>query len=194
MKVVLISPDVNVHRLSQQILKNEPKIIDRYPPTAFDGEGDGGTGLGPNSLTSRFFYFNVLRWWGTRALRKSIRKGYEMYTNIKDKPIYVQCWANVMRKGQRIKSHIHDKRPLPAHQNLSGHFNVKVDGLTSTYYNGEPHVNKDGEMLLFPSFIPHWTDVYNGEGERITVAFDIKSADFYKQDVVEEAKSHWVKI
>ena len=106
MKVVLISPDVNVHRLSQQILKNEPKIIDRHPPTGFDHGGDGGTGLGPNSLTSRFFYFNVLRWWGTRALRKGIRKGYETYTNIKDKPIYVQCWANVMRKGQKIKSHI----------------------------------------------------------------------------------------
>jgi hypothetical protein len=194
MKVVLISPDVNVHRLSQQILKNEPKIIDRYPPTALDGVSDGGTGLGLNSLTSRFFHFNVLNWWGTRKLRKSIRKGYETYTNIKDQPIYVQCWANVMRKGQRIYSHIHDDRFLPAHQNLSGHFNVKVDGLTSTYYDGKPHVNKDGEMLLFPSFIPHWTDVYNGEGERITVAFDIKSADFYKQDVVEEAKSHWVKI
>ena len=194
MKVVLISPDVNVHRLSQQILKNEPKIIDRYPPTALDGVSDGGTGLGLNSLTSRFFHFNVLNWWGTRKLRKSIRKGYETYTNIKDQPIYVQCWANVMRKGQRIYSHIHVDRSLPAHQNLSGHFNVKVDGLTSTYYNGEPHVNKDGEMLLFPSFIPHWTDVYNGEEERITVAFDIMSADFYKQDVFDDAKSHWVKI
>ena len=34
----------------------------------------------------------------------------------------------------------------------------------------------------------------DGEEERITVAFDIKSADFYKQDVFDDAKSHWVKI
>ena len=195
MKVLAMSSDVNVYRLSQQILKNEPTILNKYPSRGYHGKPtDGGTGLGLNSLTSRFLYFNVLKWWGTGVLRKSIRQGYEEYTNIKDQPIYVQCWANVMRKGDRIKSHIHDERTLPAPYNLSGHLNVKVDGLTSTYYNGEPHVNKKGEMVFFPSFIPHWTDMYNGEEERITVAFDIKKDDFFKHDVFDDFKRSWVKI
>ena len=195
MKVLSLSSDVNVHKLSQQILKNEPKILDKYPPKGFDGEdSDGGTGLGLNSLTSRFFYFNVLRWWDTGVLRKDIKKGYERYTGIKNKPIYVQCWANVMRKGDRIKRHIHDQRSVNYSDSLSGHLNVKVDELTSTYYNGKPLVNKNGEMILFPSNIPHWTDMYKGDDERITIAFDIKSSEFFKCDVAKGAQSHWVKL
>mgnify|MGYP003112651993 CR=1 FL=1 len=193
MKVLSMSVDVNIHRLSQQILRNEPKIINQYPPTDFNNEySDGGTGLGLNSLTSRFFHFNVLRWWGTGTLRRNIKEGYEKFTGIKNKPIYVLCWANVMRKGDRIKPHIHDDKSR--YGNLSGHLNVKVDGSTSTYYDGTPLVNKNGEMVLFPSTLSHWTDTYEGDDERITVAFDISFNDSFKQDIVKGAQSHWVKL
>ena len=33
--------------------------------------------------------------------------------------------------------------------------------------------NKNGTIVLFPSWAKHWTDVYERDGERITVAFDI---------------------
>ena len=47
MKVLSLSSDVNIHKLSQQILKNEPKILDKYPPKWFYGEDtDGGTQYG----------------------------------------------------------------------------------------------------------------------------------------------------
>ena len=155
---------------------------------------DGGTGLGLNSLTARSCHYNLLDWWGTDKIRKNIKKGYETFTGVKNKSIYVQCWANVMRKGDIIKRHIHSQRNLNYSDSLSGHLNVKVDGLTSTYYDGKPLVNKNGEMVLFPSNIPHWTDMYKGDEERITVAFDIKSTDFFQYDVHKGAQSHWVKL
>ena len=78
-KILTIPTDINVEKLAKKILKNEPKIIKKYPAKGIDGiyDFDGETGLGPNSLTSRSCHFNVLDWWGTRSLRRWIRTGFE---------------------------------------------------------------------------------------------------------------------
>tara|TARA_R100000008_G_C3566313_1_gene159327 strand:- start:150 stop:737 length:588 start_codon:yes stop_codon:yes gene_type:complete len=193
-QVLVLESDINVSNLSKKILKNEPKIIRKYPPRGYDGLiGDGQTGLGFDSLTSRYYHFNVLNWWGTGQLKKYIRKGYEIYTKIKNRPLYVQCWANVMRKGDQIKSHYHDEHYLPPSM-LCGHLCVKVDGLTSTYYDGTPLLNVNREMVFFPANMSHWTDRYMGDSERITVAFDIRSKENYESDVYDNSKYHWIKI
>ena len=196
MKNVLISnSDVNLKKFTKQILNKETKILQKYPPTNRTGEKtDGGTGLGYNSLTSRFFHFNVLNWLDTDQLKKEIRKGYELYNNLKDTPIFVQCWANVMRKGDRIKPHVHANQNISPHHYLSGHLCVKVDGSTNTYYNGMPFCNVNGEMIFFPATTPHWTNVYMGDSERITVAFDIYSEEWFNYDIFEDAKKRFVKI
>ena len=76
MNVLILNSDVNLRRLTKQILKNETKIIKKYPPTNRIGtKTDGNTGLGYDSLTSRFFHFNVLSWFNTNQLRKEIRRG-----------------------------------------------------------------------------------------------------------------------
>ena len=196
-KILTIPTDINVEKLAKKILKNEPKIIKKYPAKGIDGiyDFDGSTGLGFNSLTSRSSHFNVLDWWGTGSLRRWIRKGYEKYNNIKGKPLYVQCWANVMRKGDQIKAHKHESynRTSPV-KHLCGHLSVQVDGSTSTYYEGSPILNKNGQMTFFPAHTFHWTDRYGNDSERITVAFDIHSEEFYNVDIFEQYKYHWVKI
>jgi len=193
--LVIENQCIDVNKLSRQILKNEPKIIKKYPPTGADGVyTDGNTGLGSNSLTSRFYHFNVLKWWGTKVLRKEIRRGYEIYSGVKNKPLYVQCWANVMRKGEQIRSHIHcPDAVLPQHA-LSGHLNVQVDEVCSTYYDDEALLNKNRQLVIFPIHLPHHTDQYMGDGERITVAFDIFSEEFFKYDVSKDAQKHWIRI
>ena len=107
-KVICILTDINVKKLAKKILKNEPRIIKKYPAKSIDlkYDFDGDTGLGLNSLTSRSCHYNLLNWWGTGLLRKWIRQGYEEYNNIRGRPLYVQCWANVMRKGEKIGSMI----------------------------------------------------------------------------------------
>ena len=192
-KVVSLDSDINVLELSKKILKNEPKIIKKYPPTGFNGLiTDGNTGLGSGSLTSRFYHFNVLGWWGTRSLRKWIRKGYEIYNGVSG-PLYVQCWANVMRKGEEIKSHNHSQNSNTLDA-LSGHLCVQVDRFTSTYYQGDPISNKNGAISFFPSSMYHWTDKYMGDSERITVAFDIRSLEYFERDIYPDAREHWIKI
>ena len=196
--VVIFRTDINVKKLAKKILRNESRIIKKYPPKSIDLKEyiDGHTGLGYNSLTSRSSHYNILDWWGTGRLKEWIRSGYEVYNSIEDAPpLYVQCWANVMRKGEQILSHKHE-----AHNNtqckyhLCGHLSVQVDGSTSTYYNDSPVLNENGQMTFFPAFTYHWTDRYENDNERITIAFDIYNEEYYNQDIHDKFKYHWVKI
>ena len=101
-----------------------------------------------------------------------------------------------MRKGDRIEPHIHmpcEYYISPIHV-LSGHLCVKVDGSTNTYYDGTPVCNANSQMVFFPSTMIHWTDTYLGDAERITVAFDIYSEEWYNSDVYEDSKKHYIKI
>ena len=195
-KVALIPTDINVKKLAKKILRNESGIIKKYPPKSIDLKiyVDGMTGLGYNSLTSRSSHYNVLNWWGTRRLRQWIRAGYEEYNKCGG-TLYVQCWANVMRKGEQILSHKHefhnDTSPL---HHLCGHLSVQVDGSTSTYYDDSPVLNKNGRMTFFPASTYHYTDKYENDEERITIAFDIMNEEFYNWDIHDEFKYHWVKI
>ena len=195
MTVMVVDTSINCSWLSSRVLKNERKILKKYPPTGFDNvKTDGGTGLGSNSLTSRFCYFNVLSWFGTRKLRKHIKAGYNNFNQLDDNPVFVQCWANVMRKGDTIKPHVHMKENISSLHALSGHLCVKVDGSTSTYYGGRPLQNVNGQMVFFPSTMAHWTNTYMGDSERITSAFDIYSKEWFNYDIFEEAKLHYIKL
>ena len=196
-KVICVPTDINVDKLAKKILNNEPKIIKKYPAKGIDlkYDFDGNTGLGSNSLTSRSCHFNILDWWGTGSLRRWMRDGYEKYHNIQDTPLNYQCWDNVMIKGDQIKPHKHESwdgtSPV---SHLCGHLSVQVDGSTSTYYDGSPILNKNGQMTFFPAHTFHWTDRYENNSERITVAFDILSEEFYNEDIFDQYKKHWVKI
>lgn len=184
-KIIVFPTKINTDSLSKKVLKNEPIIIKKYS----NEKGDGNTQLGPDSLTSRFAKFNVLKWWGTRKLKQKIRLGYERYTGVVGDPLYVLCWANVMRKGEKIEPHAHSQDVSDPRDYLCGHVGVQFDTTTSTYYldtsyrpqdtQVQPIVNKVGEMTIFPSHFTHWTDRYDGDSERITVAFDISSKRYF---------------
>jgi len=194
-KILVLNTDIDTKRFSKKILKNEQKIIKKYPPTSYHNViTDGGTGLGTNSLTSRFFHFNVLKWLGTGSLKKWIRFGYEQYTGLEGKSLYCQCWANVMRDGQKINSHKHLEFDTDTNHYLCGNFVVQCNGLTNTYYQNTPVLNTDGDMTFFSGNVFHWTDTHYGSFERITVAFDICSEEYMKHTPKKELNNRWVKL
>ena len=188
--------NIDVLYFEKKILKNEKKIIQKYPPTGYDGNfNDGSTGLGKNSLTSRYFYFNVMNWWGVSSLKKEIKKCYFDFTKLKKQPLYIQCWANVMRKGEKILYHSHRSYLNTLKYNaVSGNLFISCDTQTHTYYENFSIANEPGVLTLFPSFIRHCTDRYDGEKERISIAFDIRTKNDWMEDVYDDAKKHWVKI
>jgi len=195
-KILIFETDLNTNYYRKKILTNEYKIIKKYPPTDYGGGlSDGNTGLGYNSLTSRFYHFNVLNWWRTQDLKKIIKKYYQIYFDSKISPIYVQCWANVLRKGEKINPHSHrDVEDTNKYSALSGNLIVNIDEESYTFYEGNQILNKNGRMVLFPSSVTHWTSRYNGTSERISIAFDIINYKDWKENIFDDAKSHWIKI
>ena len=182
--------NINTSKLSKFILNLEKKIINN---TSISNKSiktvDGYTGLGSDSLTSRYESFNIFNYANEEPeilkFKKTIRKIYNNFLEYNDllklitKPTLIQCWANVMRKGQKIKTHIHDTGPQSY---LSGHFCVQTKN-TSTYYLNpinqinDPEIfeseNEQGKLTIFQNSVPHYTSTYEGDAERISIAFDI---------------------
>jgi hypothetical protein len=110
--------------------------------------------------------------------------------------IYVQCWANVLRKGQRIKPHQHWNSKYTY---LGGHICLD-DYDTHTYYIN-PYTRKTfdtknvkGKVYLFPNWLEHYTDTYEGDDVRVTIAFDIITQTVYDEDIFDNKKDHWVQL
>ena len=146
---------------------------------------DGYTGLGKNSITSRYGYYNVFDWKNKELdnLKKSIiksHKTYLKYLSIKpSKNIFIACWFNILKKNESIDKHLHGVTPDTY---LSGNICVNcVD--TSTYYINPVNVINDPQiykskneivkLTLFPSNIPHYTDPHKSSEDRLTIAFDL---------------------
>jgi len=190
--------DIDYKFFADLILKKESSILKKHSATTIRGDEifDGQTGLGVNSLTSRASHYNLLDWKESKDLIVSIKKAYIIFSNDKE-PIYVHCWANVMRDGDQIGEHRHGMFPY-TFDYFSGHLGIMVDGTTSTYYRTNDGVggekNKEGVITFFSSPYLHWTDQYNGDSTRITIAFDIRTPWQFNTNIIKEARFLWKKI
>ena len=162
--------DLNVKELKDYILSIEKDIIKNN-----SSDGDGKTGLGDDSLTSRHNSFNLFKL--NKSLTSEIKKHHDIFLNELKIPnahnIYGKCWANVMKKGQSVKIHRHS---AASYNYLSGNICVETNE-THTYYKNpyydEAYNSKNiaGKITIFPSWVEHYSDV--AVDQRITIAFDL---------------------
>ena len=180
----------------KQIIKNTQKKFEEVNKT---GWKDGGTGLGLKSLPSRSPLYNLVEFKETQYLKKIIKNAHldfmkELHLTYEDN-LYIQCWANVMREGEKIQKHFHS---INNYDYLSGHICIQTTN-TNTYYLEPYHKerfilkNNPGNITLFPSWVEHFTDKVLDDNERITIAFDLRNTDSM-QDVYPHMKQHWSKI
>jgi hypothetical protein len=180
---------VDFKKVAKIILKKEKEILKKFPPSA---NGDGYTGLGPNSLTSRWESYNIFSW-DDEEILKLRQKIYEKYMefmmklNVPRMTVYIQCWANVLRDGQKIEPHLHNVGP---YSYLSGHVCIQCEDTSTMYINPVNQINKPeeyasknevGKFTIFQDCIPHYTTEHKGKKERITIAFDIVVEEFLHQ-------------
>jgi len=154
---------VNFKSLSRYLLKKEKQIIKSTSVI-----NDGYTGLGKKSVTARFNSFNVFTF-----------KNKEIYKIKIPKELWIQSWFNVMRKGEKIKLHIHGTSP---NTYLSGNLMVQCQDTKTIYVNPQNQINEPikhegnnevGKLTLFQTCIPHCTDKQTNAQERISIAFDL---------------------
>ena len=185
---------INLNNIKETILKKEIEIIKKYPSV-----NDGNTGLG-DSLTSRFPHFNLLEWTEMIDVKSSIRKIHNKFLNQLnhnfDVKLFSQCWANVMRKGDKINRHSHYDSNYCY---LGGHICIQSNNTSTHYinpYTKEIYSSKNelGKITLFPNWIEHYTDQVVDDNLRITIAFDLINDVAYTEDIYDNMKHHWVEL
>lgn len=188
--------EVKVGDIRDTILSKEKEVINSH-----EYESDWNTGLGKDSMTSRSSSYNLLKWEEADHIRDIIRNSHDnlittIDPNMWEDKIYVQCWANVLRKGQKIKPHQHWNSKYTY---LGGHICLD-DYETQTYYIN-PYTKKTfdtknlkGKVYLFPNWLGHYTDTYEGDDVRVTIAFDIITQTVYDEDIFDNKKDHWVQL
>jgi len=176
---------VNFKSLSKFLLKKEKELLKITKPILKASTIDGYTGLGENSITSRYASFNVFNFKNKELYKisKEIINIHKILLNFlkieTPKNLWIQCWFNVMRKGEFIKPHIHSFDPSTY---LGGHICVQVQNTHTKYINPINQLNDQeiytsenevGKITLFQNNIPHFTNIHNCDKERITIAFDL---------------------
>ena len=93
--------------------------------------------------------------------------------------LWVRCWVNMLRFGQKLQSHSHSHNSCCY---LSAHFTVQCKDTSTVYLNpkagfnhpaGTEEKNEPGRFTIFPSYIPHYTTRHLSFKPRITIAMDI---------------------
>jgi len=180
---------VNFKKIAKLILAKEKLMLkSSKKKQAFIGpfvETDGYTGLGKKSLTSQYASYNLLdsKDLEIKKLKQAILVSHARFLEALKIPLYpelyIQCWGNVMRKGEQIKAHIHSVLPDTY---LGGQINVQVQDTSTWYINpvnqiNDPELyetkNEVGKITLFQNCVPHYTDKQVSTTPRITIAFDL---------------------
>lgn len=168
--------------LTKTILDKEESIIRLNPHLMYDG----GTGLGPDSLTAKFPAYNILKWddydenYVVRKLKIELHYAiaelcHHVGANVMELKPWAQCWANVMRKGQKINPHQHSGDGWSF---LSGNLSLQVSNTSTVYQdpytmNSAALENEVGTLTLFPEYVVHWTTEHQSDVERVTLGIDI---------------------
>ena len=173
-----LSELIDFKDIKYTILGKEKFIIEQYDANL----NDAYTELCKDSLTSRFAHYNIFNWpemYKIKSAVKSIHDNFINYLKFDIKPVYINGWAKVMRKGQQINTHLHNADETCY---LGGHICVACEQSSTFYINpvntiNDPEVfeieNKVGQLTLFSNCIPHYTSKHEGNSERITMAFNL---------------------
>lgn len=160
------------------LIENEQKFLD------LPVHNDGGTGLGDESVTSRFSTYNLFDYIeecpSLQHLLDFFRFSYVDFIDKENgmiRELDFLCWFNIIRPGEEIKIHKHGSGPDVY---ISGNLHLD-DYDTKTFYlspydeqNAHVSHNLKGGLTLFPTYLEHGATKYEGEGLRVSIAFDLR--------------------
>jgi len=180
-----IFSDEECKEWNDYLLEQEQILLEKF----ITSTGDGHTGLGENSITSRFGYFNLLKFdfHLVPKLKTEIFNGIKTILSVSDntnwqETLYTNSWFNVMRKKEFMDVHTHG---YYLHTFYGFHVSISAIETATSYYhpmkfhNEVFHIpNKIGYLTLFPNFIPHGVSPNRYKTPRISIAGDIKTSKF----------------
>ncbi len=163
----------NACLLRDALLEHEDEIL---------GLGESQYRYPEDQITGKMSYYNlfkVSKVWYDIGL-PYIKQCIEDYLWLKEgEVVRIKCWGNILRLGNKIYPHAHlgvpdNYKDFP--QSVSGNIFLGSNTKTATTYiiDGEQVdiENKFGQFTLFPPNLPHAVRAYEGEGVRLSAAFD----------------------
>ena len=181
-----------VDKLKKFLIKKEKDIL-KLP---FHHDGD--TGLKEDSITTRYARYNLFDFADECPELRDLWKFFQEHwyeriqrDNTRPYKTKIVCWFNVMRKGDRMESHRHSGR---FSSYLSGNFHLDNYHTATTYRHLDNLTaidNVKGGLVIFPSQLLHEVDSFKGEGERVSIAFDLLLAnlnDFQTETILSGAR------
>jgi len=183
------------------LLKQEPILLDKFRTST----GDGNTGLGSSSITTRFHDFNLLQFdfHLVEHLKTKILDGVCQLLEISgnkswQETLYANCWFNVLRQSQSMDIHCHGYNKNSFY---GFHLTIRAKETFTSYYHPCKfqeeafHVpNNIGILTLFPSFVPHGVTPNNHEIPRISIAGDIYPSTWLDEDPIVYFNDNVVEI
>jgi hypothetical protein len=184
----LVEPSV-LNEVAELVMAHEDKLK-RDNPEAFLT----ATQAMPDSLTARWYSYNVLRWDGQaiEKLRQFFHQSYLSYISeiehFQRQTAYIQCWANTNRRNEYFKPHMHSRLDLMSgfvtgnfavritdYQNSFTHYSLRMPPGTKLPTDTVRHsiMNVPGLLTIFPGALTHFTDPWLRDEPRISLAFDI---------------------
>jgi len=173
-----------INNIKNFLIDKESKVIQQFPTKQGSGTyGDGRTGLGLDSVTSKSGMYTIFDFNKELSdfndLLDFMRISYlnflsEYKTGVRDS--HIVCWFNVIRSEQSIDTHFHGTEHRCY---LSGNMHLDNYPTTTNYYIPYDHTlihkfpNTAGGLTMFPTYMPHGVDTYTGEDVRVSVAFDL---------------------
>jgi hypothetical protein len=164
-----------VDALADLIRQKIPSIL------SLEACSDGNTGLGPDSLTARFEQYNLLDWPEDpiTSLRTYLMTELHQALHALEcptAPLGLQCWANALYDGQQFARHVHS---VGAASYLSGNLCLSHSPAMTVYSHIHdaaytlPFPSKPGQLVLFPSYLPHSTTPHLGAPPRVSIGLDL---------------------
>ncbi len=170
-----------IDKIRNWLIDNEQRILKEYPVMH-----DGNTGLGNESVTSRFGQYNLFDFAKDlpelNDLKKFLQFSYLDFVTLDHTPItdlHIVCWFNILTTGQEIKEHLHNSNfdcYLSGNMHLDDYNTLtkyKVPYEIGTSYDV---INAKGGFTLFPSCLMHWSDKHLEEQKRVSIALDLRPA------------------
>jgi hypothetical protein len=170
--------DEKVGKIKKWLIQNEKTFLD------LPARHDAATGLGEDSVTSRFGQYNLFDYRDDlpelEDLLNFFRWSYINFIQEEQsfcRDLDIVCWFNLLRCGEEIKEHNHGA----GHDvYLSG--NMHLDNYsTCTYYVSPfddnikyPFLNKKGCLTIFPTYVSHGASKFEEQALRLSIAFDLK--------------------
>jgi len=180
--VTCLEDAADLASLAELVLAREPDLKRCYREALV-----GGAGAVSDSLTGRYYAYNLLEWDAAcvKRLRRFFHESYlellSALPHLGRRTAYIQCWANTVRRQEYIEPHNHGGTASYFSGNLAVRVTEPACSFTHYEFQGTAPairsrysiVNQPGVLTIFPSMLFHCTDPWPHDEPRITIAFDI---------------------